>query len=483
MLKHWLIDLIGHVSGLSDAQLRQIEKAFPASKALIDLLIRAQPIIEQAQKLYAEAEPLIDEAMKEWQTVGPAAQILIDVIGHHVNKGSSPAEAAEAVRTALNGSIKSVAQDHWIDQQMSCVTVFGGTGFVGRRVVRYLRESGATVRVASRHPRRAEGDDVKQIAADAHDERSVEAAVAGADGVVNAISLYVEHGSDTFHSVHVETAARIASVARRVGAKRLVHLSGIGYGWPRIAAATLDVYARVVARPTRATPAAASGRTRHADARRFALVPSGAEHSRGCGCARRAGAGPRATEAGASGSPTCRAGGRRWPSATAAARRSAAPTAELVVRFRTERQPLSAICLHGDTPASPRSRNDYGAEEAFAAGARARRTGDVLIALSTSGRSANVAARGRGGERARDGDVGAQPARAEPDRRARDDALRVRRAGPGDDAGADLVALHVLCGAVARELALRDPADAASGREGDGCAAARAAPLRRGAAR
>ena len=166
--------------------------------------------------------------MKQLQTVGPAAKILIDVIGHHVSIGNSPAEAAEAVRTALNGSIKSVAQDHWIDQRMSCVTVFGGTGFVGRRVVRHLRESGATVHVASRHPKRAEGDDVKQVAADAHDERSVEAAVAGADGVVNAISLYVEHGSDAFHSVHVEAAARIASVARRVGAQRLVHLSGIG---------------------------------------------------------------------------------------------------------------------------------------------------------------------------------------------------------------------------------------------------------------
>jgi hypothetical protein len=107
MLKHLLIDLIGHVSGLSDAQLRQIEKSLPASKALIDLLIRAQPIIEQAQKLYAEAEPLIDEAMKELQTVGPAAQISIDVIGHHVNNGSSPAEAAEAVRTALTrGSLR-----------------------------------------------------------------------------------------------------------------------------------------------------------------------------------------------------------------------------------------------------------------------------------------------------------------------------------------------------------------------------------------
>jgi uncharacterized protein YbjT (DUF2867 family) len=88
-----------------------------------------------------------------------------------------------------------------------------------------LSESGATVRAASRHPRQVQSDNVKQIAADAHDERSVEAAFAGADGVVNAISLYVEHGSDTFHSVHV--AARIASVARRLGTKRLV-LSGIG---------------------------------------------------------------------------------------------------------------------------------------------------------------------------------------------------------------------------------------------------------------
>src|SRR5262249_36543470 len=98
MLKHWLIDLIGHVSGLSDAQLMQIEKSLPAAKALIELLNRAQAMIEQAESLYAEAEPLIDQAKKEWQTVGPAAQILIDVISHHVNKGSSPAEAAEAVR-------------------------------------------------------------------------------------------------------------------------------------------------------------------------------------------------------------------------------------------------------------------------------------------------------------------------------------------------------------------------------------------------
>ena len=46
MLKHLLIDVIGHVSGLSDAQLEQIERSLPATKALIELLNKAHPIIE-----------------------------------------------------------------------------------------------------------------------------------------------------------------------------------------------------------------------------------------------------------------------------------------------------------------------------------------------------------------------------------------------------------------------------------------------------
>jgi uncharacterized protein YbjT (DUF2867 family) len=228
MLEHWLIELVGHISGLSDAQLKQIEKSLPATKALIDLLNRAQPIIEQAHSLYAEAKPLIDQAKQEWQTVGPAAQILIEVISHHVNRGSSQEQAAETVRAAFDGSIKSAAQDHSTDRGISCATVFGGTGFVGRRVVRHLREAGTRVRVVSRHPGRAEDDGIEQIAADAHDEHSVAAAVAGTDGVVNAISLYVQHGSDTFHSVHVEAAGKIAKAARQAGTKRFVHISGIG---------------------------------------------------------------------------------------------------------------------------------------------------------------------------------------------------------------------------------------------------------------
>src|ERR1700752_4283103 len=144
MLEHWLIELIGHVSGLSDAQLKQIEKSLPATKALVDLLNRARPIIEQAQNLYTEAEPLIAEAKKEWETVGPAAQILIDAISHHVNRGSSPSQAAETVRAALNGSINSVAKDQLTDQRMSSATVFGGPRFVGCRVVSLLLEPGTS---------------------------------------------------------------------------------------------------------------------------------------------------------------------------------------------------------------------------------------------------------------------------------------------------------------------------------------------------
>ena len=74
---------------------------------------------------------------------------------------------------------------------MNCITVFGGTGFLGRRVVCHLSKSGAAVRIAVRHPAQAEGDGVERITADAHDERSVEAAVAGADRVLGQVPDFV----------------------------------------------------------------------------------------------------------------------------------------------------------------------------------------------------------------------------------------------------------------------------------------------------
>src|SRR6202790_3431233 len=114
------------------------------------------------------------------------------------------------------------------------VTVFGGTGFLGRRIVRHLRSRGFPVRTASRHPDRGhrlfrpDDPQLQSVGANIHDERSVADALAGAYGAVNAVSLYVEHGQETFHSVHVESAQRVAAQAQRAGVKRLVHISGIG---------------------------------------------------------------------------------------------------------------------------------------------------------------------------------------------------------------------------------------------------------------
>src|SRR3979411_1277061 len=116
------------------------------------------------------------------------------------------------------------------------VTVFGGTGFLGRRIVRHLRYREFSVRIASRHPDRGHrlfGPDdpqLQSVGANIHDERSVADALAGAYGVANAVSLYVEHGEETFHSVHVEAAQRVAAQALRAGVDRLIHISGIGAG-------------------------------------------------------------------------------------------------------------------------------------------------------------------------------------------------------------------------------------------------------------
>src|SRR5260370_5222401 len=114
------------------------------------------------------------------------------------------------------------------------VTVFGGTGFLGRRVVRHLHEAGFGVRMASRHPNRGLAtvsfatSRIESVYGDIHDDASVAAAVHGAFAVVNAVSLYVERGTDSFQSVHVGAAERLAMLARKAGAERFVHVSGIG---------------------------------------------------------------------------------------------------------------------------------------------------------------------------------------------------------------------------------------------------------------
>src|SRR5258708_6737767 len=108
---------------------------------------------------------------------------------------------------------------------MTTVIVFGGTGFLGRRLVRRLVAERATVCVAVRHPEQAQNalraaglDGVTVFRADVRDQASVTAAVAGADAVVNAVSAYVEKSGVTFEAVHehgAEKGAREAGAAGR----------------------------------------------------------------------------------------------------------------------------------------------------------------------------------------------------------------------------------------------------------------------------
>src|SRR5262249_34981400 len=114
------------------------------------------------------------------------------------------------------------------------VCVFGGTGFLGLRIVGHLRDRGFPVRITARHPVRdqslfrGDGPQIEPFRADIEDVSSLAAAVAGMGGVVNAVSLYLERGPHTFHSLHVRAAANLAAEARRAGVRHSVHVSGVG---------------------------------------------------------------------------------------------------------------------------------------------------------------------------------------------------------------------------------------------------------------
>ena len=78
------------------------------------------------------------------------------------------------------------------------------------------------------NPSSRDDPQLRPIAANIHDGQAIASAVAGAFGVVNAVSLYVERGKETFHAVHVAAAERVANEARKAGVECLVQISGIG---------------------------------------------------------------------------------------------------------------------------------------------------------------------------------------------------------------------------------------------------------------
>ncbi len=117
----------------------------------------------------------------------------------------------------------------------SMVTVFGGSGFLGRHLVQRLAATGARVTVAVRNPESAlflkpMGDvgQITPVGADVRDGPAVAAAVQGADWVVNLVGVLYETRRQSFSAIHAQGAERIAKAAKAAGAKRLVQVSAIG---------------------------------------------------------------------------------------------------------------------------------------------------------------------------------------------------------------------------------------------------------------
>lgn len=129
------------------------------------------------------------------------------------------------------------------------VTVFGGSGFVGRHVVRALARDGWRVRVACRRPDLAfylqplgNVGQIFPIQANLRHPQSVAAALRGSEAVVNLVGILAQGGKQKFSALHVEGAKAVAAAAAAAGVERLVHISALGAD-----AGSTSIYARTKA--------------------------------------------------------------------------------------------------------------------------------------------------------------------------------------------------------------------------------------------
>jgi NADH dehydrogenase len=115
------------------------------------------------------------------------------------------------------------------------ITVFGGTGFLGRHIIWALAKTGATIRVATRSPCHAyflrPAGDVAQVVpvfCDIRNDDSVASVLKGANYAINLVGILAESGRNTFYRLHVEAAERVAKACRANNLDLLVHVSTLG---------------------------------------------------------------------------------------------------------------------------------------------------------------------------------------------------------------------------------------------------------------
>lgn len=122
-----------------------------------------------------------------------------------------------------------------VGKQEKIATVFGGTGFIGRQIVRELAKAGYIVKVATRIPERAyflkpygHVGQVVPFACDYNEPASIAAAIHGAEVVVNCIGILFQKKKGGFYKAHVEIPEAIAKACKKEGVKRFVHIAALG---------------------------------------------------------------------------------------------------------------------------------------------------------------------------------------------------------------------------------------------------------------
>ncbi len=115
------------------------------------------------------------------------------------------------------------------------VTIYGGSGFVGRYIARRMAKEGWRIRVAVRRPNEAMFvkpygvvGQVEPVLCNIRDDASVASVMQGADAVVNCVGILARNGKNTFDTVQAEGATRVARLAAEAGIDRMVHISAIG---------------------------------------------------------------------------------------------------------------------------------------------------------------------------------------------------------------------------------------------------------------
>ncbi len=120
-------------------------------------------------------------------------------------------------------------------QNYKLACIFGGSGFVGRQIVRELARLGYTIKVASRTPERAyflrtagTVGQIVPVACDYQDDSSIRAAVRGCELVVNCVGILYEKNNNSFAAIHTELPRAIAKACRVEDVRRFIHFSALG---------------------------------------------------------------------------------------------------------------------------------------------------------------------------------------------------------------------------------------------------------------